>query len=109
MKKNQIVIIADVHIRFASRHEEYKTVFERLIKDVKKLQPRRIVITGDLFHIKITLSPKALSLAGWFLCAQAFVPLPGYAYSTSSIYNDAILLWIAPPRGICQSWQVATP
>lgn len=67
MSNNKIAIIADVHLRFASRHEEYKTVFERIIKDIKIIAPKRICLTGDLYHIKITLSPNALSLAGWFL------------------------------------------
>jgi DNA repair exonuclease SbcCD ATPase subunit len=62
-----IAHISDVHIRYGSRHEEYKIVFQRVIDDLKNKDVRRIVLTGDLFHIKITLSPKALSLAGWFL------------------------------------------
>ncbi len=64
---NFIAHISDVHIRYGSRHEEYKIVFQRTIDDLKNKNVRRIVLTGDLFHIKITLSPKALSLAGWFL------------------------------------------
>lgn len=64
---NFIAHISDVHIRYGSRHEEYKIVFQRVIDDLKNKDVRRIVLTGDLFHIKITLSPKALSLAGWFL------------------------------------------
>lgn len=64
---NFIAHISDVHIRYGSRHEEYRMVFQRVIDDLKNKNIRRIVLTGDLFHIKITLSPKALSLAGWFL------------------------------------------
>lgn len=66
-KQGHIAHISDVHIRFGSRHDEYKLVFQRTIDDLKKSKPKRIVITGDLFHIKITLSPKAIELAGWFL------------------------------------------
>ena len=65
--KNSIAHISDVHIRYGSRHKEYKEVFQRTIDDLKKQKPKRIALTGDLFHIKITLSPKALQLAGWFL------------------------------------------
>ena len=63
--KNSIAHISDVHIRYGSRHKEYKEVFQRTIDDLKKQKPKRIALTGDLFHIKITLSPKALQLAGW--------------------------------------------
>jgi DNA repair exonuclease SbcCD ATPase subunit len=65
--KNSIAHLSDIHIRYGSRHQEYKEVFEETIKDLKKQKPRRIALTGDLFHIKITLSPKAVQLAGWFL------------------------------------------
>lgn len=68
MKNKQIVHLSDVHIRFGSRHDEYRTVlFERTIADIKALTPRRIVFTGDLFHIKINLSPIAIEIAGEFL------------------------------------------
>ena len=68
MSRNQLVHISDIHIRFGSRFEEYKTVLlERTIADVKALAPRRIVFTGDLFHIKINLSPAAIEIAGEML------------------------------------------
>lgn len=67
MNKNKIAHTGDLHIRFGSRHEEYATVFERTVKDIQKEQPRRIVITGDLFHLKISLSPLAIELASKFL------------------------------------------
>jgi DNA repair exonuclease SbcCD ATPase subunit/DNA repair exonuclease SbcCD nuclease subunit len=41
--------LADIHIRYLDRHDEYKKVFERLyekIDDVNSI----MVITGDLFH-----------------------------------------------------------
>lgn len=59
--------LSDIHVRYGSRHEEYKIVFQRTIDDLKEIKPRRIVITGDLFHIKITISPNAVGIAGWFL------------------------------------------
>ena len=62
-----IAHLSDIHIRYGSRHEEYKIVFQRTIDDLKVIKPRRIVITGDLFHIKITISPNAVGIAGWFL------------------------------------------
>jgi exonuclease SbcC len=68
MAHKHIVHISDIHIRFGSRHEEYTTVLlERTINDVRSIKPRRIVVTGDLFHIKINLSPAAIDIGGDFL------------------------------------------
>ncbi len=58
----KIAHISDVHIRFSSRHEEYKEVFERLINDLKKQKPERISITGDLNHLKVNMSPGSIEL-----------------------------------------------
>ena len=67
MNKNLVVHLSDIHIRLNSRFEEYKEVLSNTIDKVKALSPRRVVISGDLFHIKINMSPKSTSLAGWFL------------------------------------------
>ena len=63
----KIAHISDIHIRFGSRHEEYRSVFEKLYKDLKKIKPDRIVFTGDLNHFKINMSPGSLNLAAEFL------------------------------------------
>ena len=44
----KIAQIADIQIRFGSRHDEYKQVFERLEKDLKKNKPDRIALLGDI-------------------------------------------------------------
>jgi len=67
MNKNLIIHLSDLHIRLNSRHEEYKDVFEKTIEKIKEIKPLGIVISGDIFHIKINMSPKSVSLAGWFL------------------------------------------
>lgn len=67
MGNNKIVHMADLHVRFGSRHEEYRTVFKRAVKDIQSIKPRRIVIAGDLFHLKINLSPGAIELMVEFL------------------------------------------
>jgi DNA repair exonuclease SbcCD ATPase subunit/DNA repair exonuclease SbcCD nuclease subunit len=67
--ENKIAHISDLHIRFGSRHDEYKTVFNRLVKDLKEEKPRRIVIAGDIFHLKINLSPTSIEIAGALLRA----------------------------------------
>lgn len=63
----KIAHISDIQIRFGSRHDEYKQVFQRLYDDLKKEKPSRIVVTGDLNHHKINMSPKSVDLAGEFL------------------------------------------
>lgn len=70
-KHRRIAQLSDIHIRFGSRHEEYATVFERVLEDLWRIKPRRIVLTGDLFHIKVTMSPLALELAGEFIKSLA--------------------------------------
>lgn len=70
---NIIAHIADLHIRFGSRHDEYKKVFNRLIKDLKEQGPRRIVVAGDIFHLKINMSPSSIEIAGALLKALSKV------------------------------------
>lgn len=69
----KLIHIADIHIRTYRHHEEYKDVFISLIEDVKKQivgltrDEVRIVIVGDLFHQKITISNEQVLLGSWFL------------------------------------------
>ena len=64
-----IVHIADVHIRLLQRHREYKAVFRKLYKEVRK-QPKNttlIVIAGDIVHSKLEMSPELIDLTVDFL------------------------------------------
>jgi DNA repair exonuclease SbcCD ATPase subunit len=63
----KIAHLSDIHIRFSSRHAEYKEVFDRLFDDLKKQKPNRIVITGDLNHLKVNMSPGSVNLTSEFL------------------------------------------
>lgn len=69
----KIVHIADIHIRTYRQHEEYRAVFQNLIDDLGiklaefKHEEIRIVIVGDLFHQKITISNEQVLLGSWFL------------------------------------------
>jgi len=63
-----IAQLADIHIRKStSRHKEYRTVFNHLIKKLKHDKPDRIVIVGDLFHDYIKLEGELLILASELL------------------------------------------
>ena len=63
----RLVCLADVHIRLFKRHEEYREVFERLYTSIEEKQPDQIIILGDIFHSKSTLSPEAIHLCFDFL------------------------------------------
>lgn len=67
----KIAHLSDIHIRFSSRIEEYKEVFERLYKDLRLKKPNRITVVGDLNHQKINMSPSSLDLSAEFLVSLA--------------------------------------
>lgn len=62
-----IAHLADLHIRLSHRHEEYREVFKRLYVNLRDNKVELIVIAGDLFHSKTTLSPEAVELLAEFL------------------------------------------
>lgn len=55
----RILHIADVHYRGQSRHDEYRTVFDRVCEEAKRLKVDRIFVGGDIFHTKTAgISPE---------------------------------------------------
>jgi len=62
----KIMHLSDIHIRLQQRHKEYRQVFKNFYKHVVRQDPDLIVITGDIFHQKVHLSPEAIKLAGEF-------------------------------------------
>jgi len=68
--KSTLFHISDVHIRLNSRKEEYEQVFERLysvLRSHPKVQSAAIVITGDLLHNKLDLTPECILMSYSFL------------------------------------------
>lgn len=63
----KIAHLADIQIRFGTRHEEYRQVFDRLYEDLRKQKPDRIYLAGDLVHHKINMSPGSFNLLAEFL------------------------------------------
>lgn len=66
-KIEKIYHLSDIHIRLQKRHEEYRSVFEKLYISLKKEIGSNnkngiIVITGDILHSKTELSPECVSL-----------------------------------------------
>lgn len=65
---NKVVHLADIHIRKSlKRHSEYKLVLQRTIDSIKKDNPDRIVIVGDIYHDFIDIEGEALVIATWFI------------------------------------------
>jgi len=74
-KVNNIIQVSDIHIRLTKRHDEYISVFDKLYDKLDKLKNNTNVIcliTGDLFHNKVDLSPECVKLGSDFLknCAD---------------------------------------
>lgn len=67
----RIAHLADIQIRFGTRHEEYRQVFERLYEDLREKKPDRIYLAGDLVHHKINMSPASLGLLAEFFIRLA--------------------------------------
>ena len=67
----KIAHLADIQIRFGSRHHEYRTVFKRLHEDLIKIKPDRIVVAGDINHHKINISPGSFELFSELLIGLA--------------------------------------
>ena len=54
--------ISDIHIRLFSRHREYEEVFEELYHQLDSTteQKKIVVITGDILHTKVELTPECI-------------------------------------------------
>jgi exonuclease SbcD len=63
----KIIAISDLHIRTFKRHEEYKEQFEKFYKAAEEEKPDRIVVSGDLVHQKIQMSPELIDMVRDFL------------------------------------------
>lgn len=59
--------MADIHIRPLKYLDEMKFTFERLYKSLSQRCPDMIVISGDLFHSKLTVSSEYFEIAADFL------------------------------------------
>lgn len=62
-----IAHISDIHIRLYQRYDEYKGVFNNLFDSLKENDIDHIVLTGDVFHSRINLSPEAIELFDYLM------------------------------------------
>ena len=63
----KIAHFGDIHIHNLQRHDEYRIQFDKIYKILKKQQPDRIVIAGDLFEKFVEISNEAKTLSSEFL------------------------------------------
>jgi len=63
---DRILQVSDIHIRKLQRHQEFREVFKDFYKKAKKCNPDLIIITGDIVHSKLELSPEQVSLVSKF-------------------------------------------
>lgn len=54
--------LADIHIRNHERHDEYRRVFTKLYDKLRTEERGIIVLAGDIFHNKTSMSPEAIQL-----------------------------------------------
>ena len=63
--------LADTHIRNLKYHKEYKEVFDKIYKDLKKEKVDFIIHCGDICHTKTQISPEYVEMASNFLSSLA--------------------------------------
>lgn len=64
--------ISDVHIRLLKRHAEFKKVFETLYNNIKNnLENSIIILTGDIVHSKVEISPELIDVTSEFFTKLA--------------------------------------
>ena len=90
---DEIIHMADIHIRLNSRLDEYEYVFNNLYKSLENLKQdnknRLIVICGDLLHSKSNLSPECIMMCWNFLNnLSKFYPVILIAGNHDAIMNN---------------------
>lgn len=69
----KLIHFSDLHIRLFKDHDLYKSILETAIDQWKKLNPDRIVFTGDLVHSKNQMTPELIEMVSWILTECSFI------------------------------------
>jgi len=67
-KINKIYHVSDIHIRTLKRHTEYRDVFNKLYEYIDSTCTKNdiVVITGDIVHAKLDMSPELVQMLVYF-------------------------------------------
>lgn len=63
----KILHVSDVHLMNLKRHDEHLRAFDQLYREAIEHKPDVIVVAGDVYHSKVTISPEAHKIVGDFL------------------------------------------
>jgi len=100
-KIDNVVHIADIHIRLTKRHDEYTSIFKKLydsLDKVKKVTNAVLVIAGDVFHNKSDLSPECVKIGSDFLknCADRIPTILTAGNHDATLANKSRLDCLTP-------------
>ena len=81
-KVDRIYHLSDIHIRNFKRHKEYRSVFEKVYKEIDKNKENSVIyLGGDIVHAKLDMSPELIDLTSEFFTELAnlcpLLVLPG--------------------------------
>ena len=81
-KVDRIYHLSDIHIRNVKRHKEYRSVFEKVYKEIDKNKENSVIyLGGDIVHAKLDMSPELIDLTSEFFTELAnlcpLLVLPG--------------------------------
>jgi len=81
-KVDRIYHLSDIHIRNVKRHKEYRSVFEKVYKEIDKNKENSVIyLGGDIIHAKLDMSPELIDLTSEFFTELAnlcpLLVLPG--------------------------------
>jgi predicted MPP superfamily phosphohydrolase len=68
----KLVHFSDLHIRLFKDHDLYRKIISDMLSEFRKINPDRIVFTGDLVHSKNQMTPELINMVSWVLteCAK---------------------------------------
>jgi DNA repair exonuclease SbcCD ATPase subunit len=89
---DKLIHISDIHIRLYQRREEYEYVFQQLYQKLQSYDPNEkniIVLTGDILHSKIELSPECCAMTcDFFTNLVKYYPVIMIAGNHDALLNN---------------------
>lgn len=63
----KLIHFSDLHVRLFKDHNLYRSILEEAFSQWRKINPDRIVFTGDLVHSKNQMTPELVEFIAWVL------------------------------------------